>query len=104
MRLLGSYLLTVNLFFIGISNGRELIIQTLNSQKSQKPVGENNTLAELTKILVQKQSELTIYLKTGKAIQETERGDFCVFSLSKVKVVNEEGSGIFRFEPKSRDN
>ena len=45
---------------------RELIIQTLNSNKSQKSTGDN-TLAELTKILVQKQSELTIYLKTGKS-------------------------------------
>lgn len=47
---------------------KELIIQTLNSNKSQKSTGDN-TLAELTKILVQKQSELTIYLKTANEQQ-----------------------------------
>lgn len=49
---------------------KELILQTLNSNKAPKvPTTENNILRELTKILVQKQSELTIYLKTANEQQ-----------------------------------
>ena len=51
---------------------REMIIQTLNSNKVRQPNEPQNELAELTKILIQKQEKLTSYLNIGLFYFETK--------------------------------
>jgi hypothetical protein len=56
--------LKFNLFY---QNKRELIIQTINSSKLRTISGDaSNSLLELTRLLVQKQNELTNYVNIGK--------------------------------------
>lgn len=45
---------------------RELVVQTLNSNKIRATTDTENILIELTKSIVQKQSELNNYLKIGE--------------------------------------